>query len=422
MARLGYESVLIQGQPGPAPDVSPGFQLITALTPGDPVDAGLAVSAGTDGEANVASPRDRLLQRLAQAPLGLGPIAAATIGPLVRLASRVLRSAPVRVPRTLIYVAARYAATLRATYRALPEADLYLLHNPREFPAVWARARSRGVPIVYDAYDFYSVLNLDGRDRPPEVRAVDYFYNALERVCVRGASACFTVSDGVATLCDERFGRPFAVIRNTPDVRLDVEDVVPLRERFGLEDAFVAVIVGNAKGRGMALRESIAALRDLSDDVHLILLGRWYEPWMGVARELGVAERVHSPGPVGPTEVTAALKGLDAAIVPYWAATDNLVNVLPNGFFQPIVAGLPLLYPQLPELRRIAEQHSLGLAIDPENPASIASALRRLRDNPDERERLRVNAAAARSDLVWEADERRLAQLFAELLPIAGER
>ena len=35
-------------------------------------------------------------------------------------------------------------------------------------------------------------------------------------------------------------------------------------------------------------------------------------------------------------------------------------------FFQPIAAGLPVLYPELPEIRRIAEQYELGVPIDPQ--------------------------------------------------------
>ena len=81
------------------------------------------------------------------------------------------------------------------------------------------------------------------------------------------------------------------------------------------------------------------------------------------------------------------------------------MNCLPNGFFQSFSAGLPLLYPELPEIKRLAEQYGLGLPIDPKSPESIRAAIMSMLQDGKSLAKYKENSLAARLALSWEQEE-----------------
>jgi hypothetical protein len=89
---------------------------------------------------------------------------------------------------------------------------------------------------------------------------------------------------------------------------------------------------------------------------------------------------------------------------------------LPNRFFQPVAAGLPILYPELPEIARLAREYALGRAVDTLDARSIRSGIHDLTNDPDLLDACRRNALAAGAALGWEQDEIKLATLIAETI------
>jgi glycosyltransferase involved in cell wall biosynthesis len=112
------------------------------------------------------------------------------------------------------------------------------------------------------------------------------------------------------------------------------------------------------------------------------------------------------------TGVVPLIAGADAGLVPYRALTRNYVHALPNGFFQAIGAGLPLIYPSdLVDVAATAERYEMGIAVDTGDPGAIAGALRSLGEDPERTARLRANAARARERESWEHEEALLARV-----------
>lgn len=300
--------------------------------------------------------------------------------------------------------------------RHAPRADLYYLHSFRQFPAVYCLCKRHGASFIYDAHDFYPSV-YDEHGFPFKSR----FYGFLERLCIKKAAAVVTVSEGVAELQNRRYGCRPIVIRNCHDARFDRRPAACLREQLRLSPkAFLLVAVGRPKV-GRATQEAIDAMRLLPDDVHLAFLGNGYEHYPQKLRGIELEKRVHFLRAVKPHEVVPFISDADAAPILYFAASDAYLPSLPNGFFQSVAAGLPLLYPELPEMVRIAEQYNLGIPIDPRSPQSIADAVMILRNDRDELRRYRENATRARSALSWENEETILEDLLHQLLPADGQ-
>jgi glycosyltransferase involved in cell wall biosynthesis len=304
----------------------------------------------------------------------------------------------------------------RATLRALPPADLYWVHSVPQLPAVTLRARQLGVPFVYDAHDFYA----DSKHNPGMTWAKRWAMlvnNTVERICVRFAAERVTVGVGVAELQVGRFHRPFAVLHNAHDHRLDRATPSGIRDALGLgEEAFLLVAAGNSK-EGTAFEPAFDALAALPEHVHLAFVGRFYDDAMQLARERGIDGRVHFLPPVPPAEVMPFIASADAAAILYFPLTSNFLNALPNRLYQAIAAGLPLLYPEnMRAIRAICEEHRVGLPMDTRDTGSVLAAMRTLVDDPAQLERLRVNAARAAQVVNWESEEVKLNAMLAQLI------
>src|SRR5262249_46006300 len=215
--------------------------------------------------------------------------------------------------------------------RRLPYADLYILHECSAYPAVALRARLARARFIYDAHDFYSAIEPEARQVVFDRRFVAPFIRMLEQRAMRRAAAVVTVSDGLARCLAQTYGRAAFVIRNAHDARLDRQQVPGLRERFGVTGSeLVLVTVGNAK-RGQAFAQAIAALARMPARVHWAFVGSGYETLLPLAHSEGVASRVHLTGRLRPDEIVPTLRDADAAVVLYYAYSDNYSHALPNG-------------------------------------------------------------------------------------------
>jgi glycosyltransferase involved in cell wall biosynthesis len=296
----------------------------------------------------------------------------------------------------------------------VPRAGLYYLHAPHQYLAIWLRSLGR-TPFVYDAHDFYPA----GYESPPPVQAL-WFRSLmwLERRVVRSAAEVVTVSEGCAGLMEACFDRRPIVIPNVHDPRIDEKPQQDLRRSLGLDaDVFLMVMVGNDKP-GTAISATLGAMQELPADVHLALVGGGWEVHATSIQEHGLEGRVHICAAQPPTELVPFISTADAAIVLYLTHTVDYLHALPNRLFLPIAAGLPVLYPrQLVEMHSLAEEHELGLPLDPSEPDSIVETVLRLRDDPYLLGRLKEASSTARQVLSWERQEPRLRAILEAALP-----
>jgi glycosyltransferase involved in cell wall biosynthesis len=272
------------------------------------------------------------------------------------------------------------------------------------------------VPFIYDAHDFYRRIEESEEHLPVEERWMKSVYAKVESLCVRKAAAVVTVSEGVAELHREAFGCQPVIIRNCQDPRLDRSPPQTLRRLLGLsDDEFLLVTVGQAKA-GQALSEAFDAMRLLPDRVHLALVGARYEQHLEEIRGKGLEGRVHPVPPVKPYEVVPFIQSADAALILYYPRSVNYAYCLPNGFFQSVTAELPLLYPELREIKRVAEQYNLGIAIDPRSAESIRSGVAELLTDQEKLLTFKRNLRAAKHELSWEKEEILLKDLISKII------
>lgn len=300
--------------------------------------------------------------------------------------------------------------------RAMRRAALYHLHSYEYFPLVWLWCRLFGGRYIYDAHDFYSGIRTDAEMSPAQRGWIRPFQLWLERKCVDGAAAFLTVNEGTATLMQQQFGRRPTVLRNCHDFRLDRRPDRTVREAAGIApDGFLIVCPGHWKP-GQSTAEAIEALSLLPEQVHLAFVGGGFDWCREFAERQGVAERVHLVGPAPANAVVPFIASADAALVYYDRHNANYAQALPNGFFQSLAAGLPLVYSDLPGMTEAAASYGLGAPIAPRSAAAVADAIRGLLLDPAEQHRRRMAARSFSSDVNFQKEEEILRAIVAGLV------
>jgi glycosyltransferase involved in cell wall biosynthesis len=419
MTRLGFVSIVVEGAPS---HLEPGRLPFELRHVGSVADVARSSSRGTpttdaDTRAETLAATPWRTSRFGAAGRAFWAVAAAVPralrAPLRPLFSRFLST--IWFAEYLVRYTREY---LLSPLRIAPRASLYYLHAFYQFPAVYCLSRWYGVPYIYDAHDFYSRVH----DLEPDAhlwrRWAHRFESWVERLSAAHAAAVVTVSEGLAEKMQPAFNRRPDVIRNAHDARLERAPADTLRTRLGLDDrAFLVVVIGQAKP-GLAIEQVCDAVRELPREVHVAFLGGGYDRAAAAARLRygGAEDRIHTLAPVAPTEIVPFVRSADAALLPYFALSVNYEHALPNGLFSSLTAELPVLYPALPEVVRLAQRYDFGIPIDALDPASIRGGIAALLGDPALRERLRSGARDAARDVAWEREERVLATLIGRVL------
>lgn len=297
--------------------------------------------------------------------------------------------------------------TVRAQQRASravdPGADLYHGMAYMGVPVALALARPRRSPAVYDARDIY----VDAGNLARLPGGVRRLLGRLERGWARRADRVITVNQPYADVMAERWAvEPPRVVMNCA-YRTDPPDPAVRRfhGRLGLPPTTAVVLYHGGFSPGRGIEQLLDSIPHVPDAV-LVFMG-----YGVMAADL--ERRVRTPDLTGrafvlpavpPVELLDWVAAADVAAMPIQPTTLNHRLTTPNKLLEAIAVGVPVVASDLPGMAAIATEAG-GELCDPEDPLSIAAAIRRiLAEGPAERAARRARALkVAHERYTWEA-------------------
>jgi glycosyltransferase involved in cell wall biosynthesis len=298
-------------------------------------------------------------------------------------------------------------------------AGVYHAHDVHVGPPAWIASRLRRVPLVYDAHEIHWRRSEGGGFRG---RVLAGAGAAIERFMVRHSDIVITTNESRADVLRDFYGvSEVHVLANVP---ARVEEVVPLDPGYP-NGVPILLYQGWLSPDGRAFRETIKALT-LVGRIHFVILGFGYEAsrdrLRGWAEEEGVADRVHLLPPRPFEELVRTAAAATIGLVPIKAVDLNTYLGDTNKLHEYLMAGLPVVGSDLPEIRRVARDGTpaVGEVFDPSSPESIAAAVHRILEDPDlYQERRREARRLALERFNWQVEERRLLSIYHEIVPDA---
>lgn len=256
--------------------------------------------------------------------------------------------------------------------------------------------------IIYDAHEYFT--ETPEVARRPLIKAI---WEAVGRLCIPRIPHAYTVGGELQKILSERYGTPFALVRNVPFAK-----AWPTTAK-----AFPPVILYQGvlnEGRGIS--EALAAMQELPE-AQLWLLGEGdlSQSLRDQCQQLGLQTRVHFKGYIPPAQLREYTEQATVGLNLLENRSLNYYYSLANKAFDYIQSGLPALHMDFPEYRRLNQPRPLALLLGELHPQAIAAALRQLLDDQALYDQLRTNCKQAAQVLIWEEEEKVLLDFYQKI-------
>jgi glycosyltransferase involved in cell wall biosynthesis len=216
----------------------------------------------------------------------------------------------------------------------------------------------------------------------------------------------------------------------------EAQAVDAARRAVGLDLPPGAFVVGGVsavvayEGHEVLLRAAAALLGDpatpaeLKERLHVVVVGDGTAApdLLALARELGIAQRVHLPGRVPRGEARAWVQAMDVIAVPR-LDLEVTRSVTPQKPVEAMALGRPVIVSDLPALRETvtgADGAARAVLVQAGDPESLAAAIASLHEDEETRRDLSAGGRDLARERTWPALMRRYEALYASAVQERG--
>ena len=168
---------------------------------------------------------------------------------------------------------------------------------------------------------------------------------------------------------------------------------------------------------GRSLDLLIQSVQFFNPNIVLVFIGELNEYYRQVllpeVEKNDLSEKVYFIPYIQPDQIMPYVVSADLGMVIYKNTNLNNYYCAPTKFYEYIMAEVPVIACNFPEILFTLQQYKIGLTFDPDDPKSIAQAVNQfLRLNEQEISEIKQNLKKARDRYTWENES----QTFMEAL------
>ncbi len=235
------------------------------------------------------------------------------------------------------------------------KADIVHCNDLNALPVgVFIKLIGRNVKIVYDCHEYET--EVQGLRKSEK-----FIFKLIERLLIKKADRVVTVSDSIALAYATNYGieKPGLVL-NCP-MTSPILDSNILRDKLNIkQDQKIFLYQGVlSKGRGIELLIDAFASLD-SKNIALVFMG--YGILESTVTEAAIKNsNIYFQPAVEPKEILEYTSSADYGLCFIEDTCLNYRYCLPNKAFEYLMAGLPIITSNLPELRKLVVEYDVGL-------------------------------------------------------------
>jgi len=267
--------------------------------------------------------------------------------------------------------------------------------------------------LVYDAHEYFLGI-LEIQDRP-KVKKV---WSIIEHFCFPKLKKVITVSQSIADLYHQQYGKEVKVVRNIPILRNEkMMDKTSIRKELELPiDKPIIIYQGNAIHRDRGGEEIVEAAPFIDNGIVLIVgQGDVVPDLQKRVQEMGWKDRVIFTGRVTPELLRKYTAAADIGVTFDKNVSPNHYYSLPNKLFEYIHAGIPIIASNLPERKRIIEEYGVGVVLEDLSPEFVGKVINDMLQDSTKMEQYRENCYKAALKLNWQEEEKVLREIYNEV-------
>jgi len=268
--------------------------------------------------------------------------------------------------------------------------------------------------LIYDSHELYLERNRFSPYNP----IGKWMRKKIEAYLIKKTNYVITVNDSLSHMIADTYKIKLpTVIMNTPNL----EKVSPpfqyvsLRQAIGIHKNYHVLLYSGSITFNRGLENLIRSLVYLPQ-CFLVLMGfgndKYKKKLEDIATDLGVNSRFEFFGPVPTNQVTLYAEGADLGVAPIENVCLSYYYCSPNKLFEYLLAGLPVIASNFPEMTHIIDQYDVGTTFDPSIPKDIARAAMEILEAPEKWENINKKTDAVASKYNWENESRKLIDIY----------
>lgn len=288
------------------------------------------------------------------------------------------------------------------------EADVFHSHDLNTLDVGVACKEKTGALLVYDSHE----LQTERNRMSPEAkrRAIEQEGRLLPSV-----DAMIVASPSWVEWNRTLYGRlpePTVVLLNVPE-RTEVDSSLDLRSALDLPDDKAIVIYQGSIQENRGIEPAIDAIETIDEAVLVVIGYGYHRPTLEqLVRDRALEDRVRFFGPVPNDELISYSASADIGLANIVNSSVSYHTSLPNKLFEYVMAGIPVVGSDSPEIGRIVREESIGEVCDAEDPGALAVAIRSILAGSRDYG-VGLEHAAARYN--WAVEQRQLVDLYRDL-------
>ena len=293
--------------------------------------------------------------------------------------------------------------------------DIIHAHDLGTLSAGVASARRHVSKLIYDSHELEMHRHMPFTRRQAKRRRVE------EASGIAFADSVLTVSESIAAHLVSDYGiRPPTVIFNAPKKLPHPPPSLSatLRQHVGhtASDPLGVYVGWVAADRGL---ENMLHAMVAWPELNFATVGpqnpTFAERFLGLAKELGVRDRLCCLDPVPARELMVYISSADFSVLPIQNVCLSYYYCMPNKLFESVLAGLPVAVSNLKDMKEFVDYWQCGLVFDENDPVDTTTTLKNLYAQRDAY-RLHGGRLEKFARLCsWEAQEKKLERVYRKL-------
>ena len=280
--------------------------------------------------------------------------------------------------------------------------DIYTL------PIVYFFARLNKSKVFYNSREIYG--HLAGLRNKSVVQKI---IAKVESKFIRKVDLVLVTGEMDADFLREAYSIDnFLVLRNLPKYVDDIT-IVDLRNKLNipLDEKIILYQGVLLEGRGIS---KLIGIMDQIPNVHFVIVGEgeYRKKFESEVNNSNCSGRIHFLGAVNHNELLSYTAGADIGLALIENISISYYYALPNKLFEYIMAGIPILASNLPQMKKVIDDYQVGKYVDPEHENDVVTTLNDLISDENNLDLYRKNCKIAAKELNWDTEFKKIEEIL----------